>query len=106
MIDCGRELRGTRCEEHDQVLTPRQKALVGNNSPAVAPQVEAAAMMFRFRLLQMAPALRPLFLRPLDEPGPETLTLAVSSLSRLEDLQEPLARLGACHPGYGVRDEN
>ena len=27
-------------------------------------------------------------------------------MNRLEDLHEPLGRLGACHAGYGVREEH
>jgi hemoglobin-like flavoprotein len=98
-------VRGAR----SSMLTPRQKAVVEDTFLAVAPQAEAAAMMFYLRLFKIAPALRPLFRRPLDEQGRklmQTLTLAVSSLNRLEDLQEPLARLGARHAGYGVRDEH
>jgi hemoglobin-like flavoprotein len=90
-------------------MTDRQKAVVEDTFMAVAPIAETAAMLFYKRLFETAPGLKPLFRSSMEEQGRklmQTLSLAVSSLNRIETLEAPLLRLGARHAGYGVKDKD
>jgi hemoglobin-like flavoprotein len=86
----------------------RSKQLVQESWMQVEPIADTAATLFYGRLFELDPALRPLFpstdLREQKRKLMQTLTVAVRSLHRLDELTPALQALGRRHVGYGVQD--
>lgn len=77
-----------------------------NAMPASGQRVVEA---FYDRLFDRAPAVRPLFANDMklqSEKLYKSLALAVSSLNRLEELREPLQKLGAAHIDWGAHPQH
>lgn len=89
-------------------MNAKTRQLVQESWARVEPIADAAATLFYNRLFVMDPALRPLFpatdLREQKKKLMQTLTIAVRSLDRLDQLVPALEALGRRHAGYGVRD--
>jgi hemoglobin-like flavoprotein len=88
----------------------RAKQLVQESWMQVEPIADAAATLFYDRLFELDPSLRALFpstdLREQKKKLMQTLTVAVRSLYRLDELTPALEALGRRHVGYRVRDEH
>ncbi len=81
-------------------MTPEQVTLVKNSWEQVKPISDQAAELFYGRLFELDPTLRPLFKGDMKEQGKKlmsTITLAVTSLDRLEDIVPALENLGRKH---------
>lgn len=89
-------------------MNAQTKQLVQDSWTRVESIADAAATLFYNRLFVMDPALRPLFpatdLREQKKKLMQTLTIAVRSLDRLDQLVPALEALGRRHAGYGVED--
>ncbi|HEU4886172.1 MAG TPA: globin family protein [Longimicrobium sp.] len=86
----------------------RVKQLVQESWMQVEPIADRAATLFYDRLFELDPALRPMFpstdLREQKKKLMQTLTVAVRSLYRLDELTPALEALGRRHAGYRVQD--
>jgi hemoglobin-like flavoprotein len=90
-------------------MSPDQIDLVQRSWRQVAPIADTAAQLFYERLFTLDPSLRALFRGDMKEQGRKLMTMisvAVSGLSRLEQLVPAVQALGRRHAGYGVRDEH
>ena len=90
-------------------MTNEQIKLVQDSFRQVAPIAETAAQLFYARLFELDPDLELLFKGNLTEQGRklmQMLTLAVSSLDRMEQLLPVVRSLGTRHVSYGVRDKD
>ena len=90
-------------------MTPNQIALVQSSWENVKPISEQAAELFYGRLFELDPSLRPLFKGDMKEQGKKlmaTLNLAVTSLTKLDDILPAVQDLGRRHVQYGVPDES
>ncbi len=90
-------------------MTEQQKQVVRESWSRVEPIADKAAELFYTRLFELDPALKQLFKGDMAEQGRKltlTLTVAVKSLDRLDQLTPILQDLGRRHGGYGVRDSH
>jgi hemoglobin-like flavoprotein len=90
-------------------LKPQQIKLVQSSFDHVLPIADAAAALFYGRLFELDPSLRAMFRGDMKEQGRKLMSmlrLAVSGLSRLDDLVPAVQSLGRRHVVYGVRDEH
>ena len=86
-------------------MNNEQKALVQQSFEVVLTIEEAAAALFYGRLFEIDPSLRPMFKGDITEQGKKlmaTLTVAVTSLDRIDKLLPTLQGLGRRHVDYGV----
>jgi hemoglobin-like flavoprotein len=86
----------------------RVKQLVQESWMQVEPIADTAATLFYDKLFELDPSLRPMFpstdLREQKKKLMQTLTVAVRSLYRLDELTPALEALGRRHAGYRVQD--
>jgi len=91
-------------------MTSEQRRLVQESWTLVAPNAPVVAAMFYDRLFELDPALRPMFahadMREQGKKLTQMLTVAVTSLNRLDQIVPAVEALGRRHAGYGVRDEH
>ena len=90
-------------------MTPDQIKLVQESFARVVPIADQAADLFYDRLFEIAPDVRPLF--PEDMAAQkrklmQTLSAAVGSLHRVEEVLPLLEDLGRRHVDYGARPEH
>ena len=86
-------------------MNPEEIALVQSTWQQVIPIKETAAELFYGKLFQLDPSLRALFKGDMQEQGRKLMTmigLAVTSLTRLEQLMPVIQDLGRRHAVYGV----
>ena len=87
-------------------MTPRQVALVQQSWKLVQPIAHKAAELFYMRLFSLEPSVRRLFKGDMAEQGRKLMSMisvAVSSLARLETILPAVRALGLRHAGYGVQ---
>jgi hemoglobin-like flavoprotein len=87
------------------IMSPEEITLVQTTWQKVAPIKETAAELFYGKLFQLDPSLRALFKGDMQEQGRKLMTmigLAVTSLTRLEQLLPVVQDLGKRHASYGV----
>jgi len=87
-------------------MTPKQIALVQATWKQVEPIAGQAAALFYSRLFLLDPSLRRLFKGDMQEQGTKVMSMisiAVSSLARLESIVPAVQALGRRHAGYGVQ---
>lgn len=90
-------------------MNEQQKALVKDSWAKVVPIAEKAAELFYGRLFEVEPSVKPLFKGDMKEQGAKlmkTITIAVNSLDRLDQLVPIVQDLGKRHVGYGVKPEH
>ncbi|MEM6473805.1 MAG: globin family protein [Planctomycetota bacterium] len=90
-------------------MTPEQITIVQSTWEKVKPISEQAAELFYGRLFELDPSLKPLFKGDMKEQGRKlmaTLNLAVTSLTKLEEIIPAVQDLGRRHVKYGVPDES
>lgn len=90
-------------------MTPRQIALVQDSWKRVAPMGDQAAGLLYARLFALDPSLEALFIGDTREQGRKLMSMisvAVSSLARLETIVPAVQALGRRHAGYGVEDRH
>lgn len=90
-------------------MTNEEILLVQRSWNQVLPLKEKVAELFYRRLFDLDPPLRRLFTGDLEDQGAklmQMITIAVSSLNRLEVLLPAVRELGRRHGTYGVRDEH
>lgn len=90
-------------------MTPEQIELVQSTWAQVKPNADAVAEMFYAKLFELDPSLKPLFKGDMKEQGQKlmaTLNLAVTSLTKLEEIIPAVQDLGRRHVQYGVPDES
>lgn len=88
-------------------MTPEHIALVQRSFADVLPIADTAAALFYERLFTLDPTLRSLFHSDMRQQGCKLmamLKIAVTGLSRLEELVPVVQQLGVRHWGYGVQD--
>jgi len=90
-------------------MTPDQISLVQTSFARLAPQADAVAQAFYYRLFQIDPSLRAMF--PADLSGQraklmQMLAAAVQGLGNVPALLPVVTALGRRHAGYGVRREH
>ena len=88
-------------------MTPEQIELVQSSWENVKPISDQAAELFYGRLFELDPEVRALFKGDMREQGRKLMTmitLAVSGLSRLDEIVPAVQELGRRHVGYGVAD--
>jgi hemoglobin-like flavoprotein len=89
-------------------MTPTDIALIRASWSGVEPIADTAAGLFYGQLFELDPAIERLFRRT-DMPAQrkilmQTLTIAVKSLDRLDQIVPAVQALGRRHAGYGVRE--
>ncbi|QDT58780.1 Bacterial hemoglobin [Stieleria bergensis] len=90
-------------------MTPAQIELVQSTWDAVKPNADTVAELFYQRLFELDPSLKPLFKGDMKEQGKKlmaTLSLAVASLTKLEEILPAVQALGRRHVEYGVPEES
>lgn len=90
-------------------MTPAQIDLVRESFEFVAPIATQAAALFFENLFTADPKLRSLFKGNLVQTGDRLMTTianAVRLVEQPEQMASSLAKLGARHVSYGVRDEH
>ena len=90
-------------------MTPEQIELVQSSWEKVKPISEQAAELFYGKLFELDPSLKPLFKGDMKEQGKKlmaTLNLAVTSLTKLEEIIPAVQDLGRRHVQYGVPDQS
>jgi hemoglobin-like flavoprotein len=90
-------------------MTPRQIALVRASWEHVRPIRDRAGALFYERLIELDPALAPMFRGGIAAQGRTLMAMidtVVSSLDRLDELVPAVRALGQRHAGYGVQDEH
>jgi nitric oxide dioxygenase len=91
------------------MLTPEAIRLVRTTWAQIQPIADVAVTLFYDRLFTVDPALRNMFkadLAPQKRALIGTLTMAIDSLDRLDDLLPVVQQLGVRHAGYGVQPEH
>jgi hemoglobin-like flavoprotein len=86
-------------------MTPRQIALVQASWKQVQPIADQAAALFYSRLFTLEPSAKRLFRGDMQEQGRklmQMISVAVSSLARIESIVPAVQALGRRHAGYGV----
>jgi hemoglobin-like flavoprotein len=86
-------------------MTPKQIALVQASWKQVQPIADQAAALFYSRLFTLEPSVKRLFHGDMQEQGRklmQMISVAVSSLARLESIVPAVRALGRRHAGYGV----
>jgi hemoglobin-like flavoprotein len=86
-------------------MTPKQIALVQASWKQVQPIADQAAALFYSRLFTLEPSVKRLFRGDMQEQGRklmQMISVAVSSLARLESIAPSVRALGRRHAGYGV----
>jgi len=89
-------------------LTLKQKRLVRDSLESIREYETSVVVLFYGRLFEIAPETRALFkidIRQQSKKLLDTLTAAVESLDRFEELVPFLAELGRKHVTYGVQTE-
>ena len=90
-------------------MTPEQIEMVQTTWAKVKPNAEAVAEMFYARLFELDPSLKSLFKGDMTEQGKKlmaTLNLAVTSLTKLEEILPAVEDLGRRHVQYGVPEKS
>lgn len=88
-------------------MTPEQITLVQDSFKKVAAISEAAAELFYSKLFELDPALKPLFKGDMKEQGAKlmkTIGIAVTSLTKLDEIVPVVQDLGKRHVAYGVTE--
>ena len=88
-------------------LTLKHKRLVRDSLESIREYETSVVVLFYGRLFEIAPETRALFkidIRKQSKKLLDTLTTAVESLDRFEELLPFLAELGRKHVTYGVSD--
>ena len=86
-------------------MTSEQIRLVQTSWQAALPIADKAAELFYGRLFELDPSLRPLFKGDMFEQGRklmQMITVAVKSLTNLDQVLPAVQALGRRHVGYGV----
>ena len=90
-------------------MTSRQVEQVQRSFEKVKPIAVEAGLLFYQRLFEVDPSLRPMFRATPQEQAHklmQVLAVAVSSLTRMEQLVPVLEEMSSKHAAYGVRDEH
>lgn len=90
-------------------MTPHQAQLVRTTFAQIEPFADHVATLFYDRLFEIAPEVRPLFKRDMDQQGMklmQTIGVAVAHLDNLGAVIPSIQALGKRHAGYGVRPEH
>ena len=90
-------------------MTAEQAHQIRKSFAVIESQAVVAALVFYRRLFELAPELRPMFRRDIEEQSRrlmEMLGLVISLLERPGELAGELDQLGARHVGYGARVEH
>jgi hemoglobin-like flavoprotein len=90
-------------------MTPKDKVLVQQTFPLVAPIADQAAALFYGRLFELDPTLKSLFKVDLREQGKKLMQMigvAVNELDALDELVPIVEALGRRHASYGVKDRD
>ncbi len=90
-------------------MTPTQKTLVQTTWEQVVPIADTAAKLFYEKLFELDPKLRPLFKPDMAEQRKvlmNTITFAVRSLDKLDEVVPAVQALGKRHVAYGVKNED
>ena len=90
-------------------MTPEQISLVQSTWDTVKPDAETVAELFYARLFELDPSLQSLFKGDMKEQGKKlmaTLNLAVTSLTKLDEILPAVQELGRKHVKYGVPEES
>jgi hemoglobin-like flavoprotein len=86
-------------------MSPEEITLVQDSWQKVLPIKDTAAELFYGKLFELDPSLRALFKGDIKEQGRKLMTMlgmAVTSLTRLDQLVPTVQALGRRHAGYGV----
>lgn len=90
-------------------MTPEQVKLVQESFKSVAPIADAAADIFYDRLFATAPQVRALFPQDMKDQKKKLMQMigtAVANLHQVDKIADAVAKLGARHVKYGVKDEH
>ncbi|MBI3773151.1 MAG: hemin receptor [Gammaproteobacteria bacterium] len=90
-------------------ITSRQITLIQRSFAKVEPIADAAAEIFYKKLFEYDPSLRRMFKNDMKDQGRKlmaVLTVAVGSLTNLDQLVPTLHKLAERHAGYGVKPED
>jgi hemoglobin-like flavoprotein len=83
--------------------------VVKNTWSYIVFQSEEVSLLFYTKLFELDPSLRPLFRGNLEEQGKklmDMLTMIISRLQRLQDIETEVRALGHRHVSYGTRPEH
>src|SRR5437762_2275733 len=90
-------------------MNPAEISPVPDSFRKIAPIADQAAALFYARLFELDPQLRGHFRGDMVQQGRKLMamiTMAVTSLNRLDLLVPSVRALGARHAGYGVEEEH
>jgi len=90
-------------------MTPEQIKLVQQSFAGVAPISDQAAVMFYYRLFEIAPAVKDMFPSDMREQRRKlmaTLAIVVNGLSSLEMILPAASALATRHVAYGAKAEH
>ena len=91
--------------QNQDIVSPRQIALVQSTWKEVEPIAEQAATLFYTKLFELDPSLKLLFKTDMRDQGNKLMQMiatAVSGLHNLEAIIPAAQQLGERHAGYGV----
>ncbi|MBN9495846.1 MAG: hemin receptor [Alphaproteobacteria bacterium] len=90
-------------------MTPEQVKLVQESFKLVAPIADTAADIFYDRLFATAPQVRAMFPQEMKDQKKKLMQMigtAVTNLHQVDKIADAVAKLGARHVKYGVKDEH
>ncbi|MBC8790434.1 MAG: hemin receptor [Tagaea sp. CACIAM 22H2] len=90
-------------------MTPEQVKLVQESFKMVAPIADTAADIFYDRLFATAPQVRAMFPQDMKDQKKKLMQMigtAVTNLHQVDKIADAVAKLGARHVKYGVKDEH
>ncbi len=90
-------------------MTPEQVKLVQESFKLVAPIADTAADIFYDRLFATAPQVRAMFPQDMKDQKKKLMQMigtAVANLHQVDKIADAVAKLGARHVKYGVKDEH
>lgn len=90
-------------------ITPEQAVRLNNSFHVVSGQLDRLIELFYERLFAAAPSVRAMFPASLEGQRrhmTQAVLLVAQNMEQLENLREPLVKMGEAHDGYGAQEDH